>query len=102
VGWVKLNTDGCCKELNQIGCGEVLRGSDGEWLGGFAKFIGRRCAIEAEIWGVLEGLQHARRLNFRKVELNVDSLLVMKTINSDKSGSSTVPEDHWWNTSVLF
>jgi hypothetical protein len=56
VEWVKLNTNGSCKDLNQIGCDGMLKGSDGEYLGGFTKFIGRGCAIEAELWGVIKGL----------------------------------------------
>jgi hypothetical protein len=63
-GWVKLNTDGSCQEGGRIGCGGVIRGSDGEWLGGYAKFIGYGNAYLAELWGVLEGLKHVRRLNF--------------------------------------
>lgn len=39
-GWVRLNTDGSCKEGAAAGCGGVLRGSDGEWLGGFARSVG--------------------------------------------------------------
>ncbi|KAI5401921.1 hypothetical protein KIW84_066401 [Lathyrus oleraceus] len=42
IGWVppklncaKLNTDGACKENNIVGCGGVICGSQGEWLGGF-------------------------------------------------------------------
>jgi ribonuclease HI len=34
----------------------------------------------AELWGILEGLGYAWRLRFRKVELNVDSILVVKVI----------------------
>ncbi|MCI01168.1 ribonuclease H, partial [Trifolium medium] len=39
-GWVKLNSDGSCKENGTTGCGGLLRGCGGEWLGGFAKSIG--------------------------------------------------------------
>lgn len=39
-GWVKVNMDGSCKEGGCIWSSEVIRGSDGEWLRGFSKFIG--------------------------------------------------------------
>jgi hypothetical protein len=39
-GLVKLNRDGSCQDDGRIGCGGVIRGSDGEWLGGFANFLG--------------------------------------------------------------
>jgi hypothetical protein len=32
-----LNTAGAYKDHQIAGCGEVIRGNDGEWLGGFAK-----------------------------------------------------------------
>ena len=34
--WAKLNTDGKCKGGNIAGCGGIIRGSDGEWIGGFS------------------------------------------------------------------
>jgi hypothetical protein len=47
IGWsplkpnfVMLNTDGMCKEQGLSGCGGIVRGSEGEWIGGFAKCIG--------------------------------------------------------------
>lgn len=73
VNWAKLNTDGACKGGNIAGCGGIIRGSDGEWIGGYAKFSGDCSAFVAELWGVLEGLRYARRMGYRAVELNVDS-----------------------------
>ncbi|MCI24501.1 ribonuclease H protein, partial [Trifolium medium] len=87
-GWVKVNTDGACKEGRIAGCGGLIRGSDGEWLGGFAKFLGACSAYVAELWGVLEGLNLARRLGFRAVELHVDSDVVVQVIHSGVSKSS--------------
>jgi ribonuclease HI len=41
----------------------------------------------AEFWGVLECFKMARWLNFRQVELHVDSMIVVRAINSAGSGS---------------
>jgi ribonuclease HI len=87
VGWVKLNSDGACKHDGSAGCGGIIRGSDGEWLGGFAKKLGICSAYVAELWGVYEGLRLARRLGFNVVELNVDSLLVANVLNSHRCSS---------------
>jgi hypothetical protein len=38
-GWVKLNTDDFCRGNELSGCGGVIHGSDGEWLGGIAKGV---------------------------------------------------------------
>ncbi|MCH96339.1 ribonuclease H protein [Trifolium medium] len=73
--------DGACRE------GGLIKGSEGGWLDGFAKFVGHGNAYLAELWGVFEGLTHARRLNFTHVELNVDSLVVVKVITSNGCGS---------------
>ncbi|PNY10107.1 ribose-phosphate pyrophosphokinase mitochondrial-like [Trifolium pratense] len=44
-------------------------------------------AYLAELWGVFEGLRLARRLNFKAVELHVDSAIVVLAICSTGSGS---------------
>ncbi|GAU11815.1 hypothetical protein TSUD_75660 [Trifolium subterraneum] len=38
--FIKLNTDGACKLDGSAGCGGVIRGSQGEWIRGFAKNVG--------------------------------------------------------------
>jgi ribonuclease HI len=86
-GWVKLNTDGSCLDDGRIGCGEVIRGSDGEWLGGFTNFLRFGNAYLAELWGVLESLKHDKRLNFRAVELHIDSLVVVQNITAKRSNN---------------
>ncbi|MCI68031.1 ribonuclease H protein, partial [Trifolium medium] len=72
-----------------IGSGDVIRGSAGEWLGGFSKFIGNGNVYVAELWGVLEGLKIVRRLNFRAVESHVDSVVVVLAIFGNGHGSSS-------------
>ncbi|PNY07689.1 hypothetical protein L195_g004191 [Trifolium pratense] len=44
------------------------------------KLKGTSSAYVAELWGVLEGLRYTWRLGFRKVELSVDSVAVVKII----------------------
>ncbi|MCH90461.1 putative non-LTR retroelement reverse transcriptase [Trifolium medium] len=77
--WIKFNLG------NDVGW--RFRGSDGEWLGRFTKHIGYGTTYVAELWGVLEGLRQARRLNFNKVELCVDSMVVVKHITSKEKSS---------------
>jgi ribonuclease HI len=94
IGWkpptgnfVKLNTDGARKQNNKAGCGGVIRGGQGEWLGGFAKGVGDCSAFVAELWGVFEGLQYARHLGFAAVELNTDSVTVAQAISTGNLNS---------------
>jgi hypothetical protein len=53
-GFIKINTDGACRSDQLAGCGGVIRGSQGEWIRGFAKNVGRCNAFMAELWGVLK------------------------------------------------
>ncbi|CAJ2675557.1 unnamed protein product [Trifolium pratense] len=91
IGWqppngsfVKLNTDGARKNNGRAGCGGVIRGSQGEWLGGFAKGVGSCSAFVAELLGVYEGLSYARRMGFMFIELNIDSAMVVQVINTGR------------------
>jgi ribonuclease HI len=82
-GWVCLNIDGACRD-GVIGCGGVIRGSDGEWIHGFSKLIGRGDAYIAELWGALEGIKLTRQMKFAKVEVRIDSLSVVNDIRNKK------------------
>jgi hypothetical protein len=56
-------------------------------LGGFANFLGFGNVYLAELWGVLEGLKHVKRLNFQAVELHIDSLIVVQNITPKRSNN---------------
>jgi ribonuclease HI len=88
--YVKLNANGVFKDKKVVGCGGVIRGTEGEWLGGFAKCVGLCSAFVVELWGVVEGLQYAYCLGFKQIELNIDSEDVVRVIKngSSKNGSS--------------
>ncbi|MCH81999.1 putative non-LTR retroelement reverse transcriptase, partial [Trifolium medium] len=68
-------------------CGGVIRGSDGEWIGGFAKCLRMCSAYIAELWGVYEGLLYARGLGYSRVEVNVDSSVMVHVLLKGGSGS---------------
>ncbi|PNY15890.1 histone H2A [Trifolium pratense] len=89
LGWVRLNTNGSCHDDGHIGCDGIIRGGDGKWSGGFAKFIDQGNMYVAELWGVLEGLKYAKKLNFHRVELHIDSMVVVKAITSKGGGSTS-------------
>jgi hypothetical protein len=42
-------SDGSYKEGMVAGCGSVIRGSDSEWLSGFAKLVGLLCKIHVAV-----------------------------------------------------
>jgi ribonuclease HI len=86
--FVSLNTDGASKEHQQAGCGGIVRGSQGEWIGGFSKRVGRCSAFIAELWGVLEGLRYVKSMSFTKIELNIDSEAVVRVVQTGRSQSA--------------
>ncbi|MCI23204.1 ribonuclease H [Trifolium medium] len=58
------------------------RGSEGEWLGAYAKKIGIGSAYLEELWGMYEGLLLVRRMGFQAVDINVDSKVVVEAVSS--------------------
>jgi ribonuclease HI len=86
--FVSLNTDGASKDHQEAGCGGIVRGSQGEWIGGFSKSVGRCSAFIAELWGILEGLRYVKSMGFTKIELNIDSEAVVRVVQTGRSQST--------------
>ncbi|CAA7016120.1 unnamed protein product [Microthlaspi erraticum] len=77
-GWFKLNTDGASRGNPRLATtGGVIQNNYGEWCGGFALNIGRCTATLAELWGVYYGLVIAWEKRIMKLEVEVDSELVV-------------------------
>lgn len=49
MNYVKLNTNGVCKENNIADYGGTFCGSQGKWLDDFAKCVGERNAFLVEV-----------------------------------------------------
>ncbi|KAL9860860.1 putative ribonuclease H domain, reverse transcriptase zinc-binding domain-containing protein [Arabidopsis thaliana] len=76
--WYKVNTDGASRGNPGLAtAGGVIRDGAGNWCGGFALNIGRCSAPLAELWGVYYGLYLAWTKALTRVELEVDSELVV-------------------------
>lgn len=77
-GWIKLNTDGASRgNPGLASAGGVLRDGSGVWRGGFALNIGICSAPLAELWGVYYGLYIAWEQGITRLELEVDSEIVV-------------------------
>nr|ABW81175.1 non-LTR retrotransposon transposase [Arabidopsis cebennensis] len=77
-GWLKLNTDGASKGNPGLAtAGGILRQQDGSWIGGFAVNIGICSAPLAELWRVYYGLYIAWERKITRLEVEVDSELVV-------------------------
>ncbi|KAE8669301.1 hypothetical protein F3Y22_tig00112249pilonHSYRG00207 [Hibiscus syriacus] len=62
-GWYCLNTDASVTTVNGAGkIGGVIRNHDGGWEIGFSKNIGSSTVLQAELWGIYEGLLLAKSI----------------------------------------
>ncbi|KAK9026183.1 hypothetical protein V6N11_039029 [Hibiscus sabdariffa] len=95
AGWIKINTDGSRNTSTGLAsCGGVGRDSESRWCFGFAKGIGSCSCLEAEFWGIYEGLATAWSLRYPRVIIETDNREAYETIvssNSRKVGSSILP-----------
>ncbi|KAJ8749887.1 hypothetical protein K2173_013802 [Erythroxylum novogranatense] len=87
-GWTKMNVDGAVDPLvGAAAAGGVLRSTNGSWLAGFAHNLGICSVTNAELWGLLDGLQIAWSLGTNKVEVESDNMSVIQWLNNHNQES---------------
>ena len=78
AGWVKLNTDGAYSSSRGLaGGGGLLRDSNGNWIHGFACFLGNCSSTIAELWALKDGLSLALSLGFSLISIELDAEMVV-------------------------
>ena len=90
IGWqrprlsfVKMNVDGSAKGCpGPSAAGGVLRDHNGDWLAGFTFRVGISNSLLAELWRIYHGLLLCWSRGFRRVELESDSLVAVKKVQS--------------------
>ena len=86
MGFLKLNTDGSA--LGNPGlasAGGLIRDSNGIWVRGFSWIIGTTNSFVAELWGLRDGLELARKLDIAKLIVEVDAKAVVDIILFDNN-----------------
>ncbi|KAE8671089.1 hypothetical protein F3Y22_tig00111996pilonHSYRG00170 [Hibiscus syriacus] len=58
----------------------MIRDEHGSWIQGFTKTIGAYSILDAELWGVYEGLKVASTLEIRRLQVETDSMEVWKLL----------------------
>ncbi|KAL5810932.1 hypothetical protein ACOSQ4_027500 [Xanthoceras sorbifolium] len=72
--WVKVNVDGSrIGDDGFIATGVVIIDSSKNWLKGFTVKKGYGSVLEAEMWGIFEGLKLAWDTGFRRINFEYDS-----------------------------
>ncbi|XP_040967868.1 protein TsetseEP-like [Gossypium hirsutum] len=88
--WVSLNTDGSVKFdegfAEDSGC---VRDHNGEWIIAFAKHLSNCTILEAELWGILNGLTLILDRHFGKILIQTDSIEANNVILEDSSKNSS-------------
>ncbi|KAG8490303.1 hypothetical protein CXB51_015481 [Gossypium anomalum] len=55
--WVCLNTDGSVRqEEGFVAVGGLVRDQNGRWIMGYGRYLGNCTVTEAELWGLMDGL----------------------------------------------
>ncbi|KAJ0089466.1 hypothetical protein Patl1_13454 [Pistacia atlantica] len=86
---VKLNTDGVSSSIkDRDGGGGLLRTNEGQWIYGYTRNIGRCSALIAEAWAILDRLELAWKLGFKRIELESDSLTLVNSLSFHESQDS--------------
>ncbi|KAF7826680.1 ribonuclease H [Senna tora] len=87
-GWIKLNVDGSRHNTTRSSaCGGVARDENGNWLFGFAKRLGKRNAIYAEIWGIFFEVRIAKEKGYPRVMIEVDSKSALELIVTESTNN---------------
>ncbi|CAN1179214.1 Putative ribonuclease H protein At1g65750 [Linum perenne] len=79
---ITVNTDGSVlHQPNRAAAGGIVRSSDGRALGAFVANLGSCSITRAELRGAILGLELAWSLNYREVELQLDSRAVVALLS---------------------
>lgn len=91
-GFIKLNTDGYSKSNSvKVSAGGFLRNKEGRWINGFMANISQYDSLMAEIWAAIFGLEMAWNGGFKKIILEVDSLVLTKMMKEQVQQRKFVP-----------
>ncbi|XP_035541522.1 uncharacterized protein LOC118344586 [Juglans regia] len=80
-GWMKLNSDGSSLgNPGPAGAGGVIRDSFGNLQAAYSVFLGQGSNNFAELRSLLEGVRRCYQLGFRRVDIEVDSQLIVSWV----------------------
>ncbi|KAL5791917.1 hypothetical protein ACOSP7_000511 [Xanthoceras sorbifolium] len=74
---------GMCKRRGSIYANGVISDTNIGWLGGFSLNRGVGNVLDAEFWGLLEGLSLTWKAGFRKILVESDSLILVELLGKD-------------------
>ncbi|CAL0324582.1 unnamed protein product [Lupinus luteus] len=85
-GWVKVNTDGSYHDdRKMMGYGGLVRDHASGWIKGFLGCCNGGSAFISEAWALMEGINLAWSLGFRKVICEVDSADLLAALENTET-----------------
>lgn len=90
-GWLTLNMDGLVVgNFGVARSGGLIRDTNGEWVMGFARRIGKTSSFLAELWALHDGLQLCLQIQAQAVLIELDSKTILDAFNSQAYSSTIV------------
>ncbi|KAL6221814.1 hypothetical protein ACLB2K_005209 [Fragaria x ananassa] len=84
----KLNVDGTrVSPIDKIGAGGVIRNHYGDWISGFQVNLGVGEILDAEAWGLFQGLKLAFSLNIKNLIIESDFTILVHLMNNSEFGN---------------
>lgn len=77
-----------------MGVGGIIRDDEGRLRLDFAKGLSHGSNNEAELLALYFGLQHCKNLNLQRIEIELDSLLIVNWLEKGRCGIWYL-EDYW-------
>ncbi|MBA0668471.1 hypothetical protein Goklo_001378 [Gossypium klotzschianum] len=87
--WVYLRTDGSIRLDEEFAAvGGYVCDHNGGWIIGFCRYLGNCIVIEAELWGILNGLNLLLERRLENVSIQTNSIEAVNIIQDGSSGNS--------------
>ncbi|KAG8502154.1 hypothetical protein CXB51_002169 [Gossypium anomalum] len=89
--WMHLFIDGAVvRASGNASASGVVRDRDGNWILGFTHYLGRCSHLEAELWGILDGVLILLNKGYKRVKIQTDNLEVVKALNMEDNMDSGI------------
>lgn len=79
------------EDLTQASVAGVLWDESKKWITGLMTNLGQCDSLMVETWAIIHGLEMAQKTGFRKINLEMDSLLLTRLIKEQSTQQRFVP-----------
>ncbi len=85
MGQIKYGWGSKCNWLGSCERWRHIKRCEGNWIGGFARFLGNCSSLLAELWALKDGLFLAKNLGFVSICIEVDVEMIVLLLNCTTS-----------------